>query len=227
MELSVALSANAGVALNMDGHRIWVDALHEGKEPGFSTLTPQLQRRMMSCRDFAHPEYICYTHCHGDHYSEKLTYAAGQLWPNARILAPEGPFAFSSVHAVRNGELDLRFCPLPHEGAQYADVSHFGLRICLKGKNILIAGDCAVAHRALLEAAGKEQIHLLLLTFPWITLPKGREFLRSHFPGVPVIAYHLPFEEDDCNGYRAAAKRAGYPNTHLLLEPLQKLTLEI
>ena len=38
----VTLSANAGIALSFGGLRVWVDALHDQKIPGFSTVTPDL-----------------------------------------------------------------------------------------------------------------------------------------------------------------------------------------
>ena len=55
LRIKVTLSANTGVALDIDGRRIWVDALHDRKVPGFSTLTPSLQRELMTRNIFAIP----------------------------------------------------------------------------------------------------------------------------------------------------------------------------
>ena len=49
MNVKVTLSANAGVAIHVCGYRIWVDALHTIKQPGFSTVDVPLQRRMLQC----------------------------------------------------------------------------------------------------------------------------------------------------------------------------------
>lgn len=38
MSIRVTLSANAGVAIEIGGIRIWVDALHDVQVLGFSTL---------------------------------------------------------------------------------------------------------------------------------------------------------------------------------------------
>lgn len=221
MKISVTLSANAGVALDIGGRRIWVDALHDEKVPGFSTLTPKLQREMMGCAAFSHPEFICYTHDHPDHHSEKLTRVARQLWPNASMLMP-------GQSREENGLL-LRFVKLPHEGEQYRDVQHYGLIVSYDGCNVLIPGDCEVASPVLAQAIEGIPIHLALLNFPWVTLRKGREFVQSHLQNAQVVVYHLPFEEDDLNGYRQAAQQAAedMAGIRILSQPLQTEIINI
>lgn len=202
----MTLSANAGVALEIDGRRLWVDALHEKKEECYSSVTPQLQQKMLGCEAFFRPEYICYTHNHGDHYSARLTEAACKLWPEAKVLSPEtevnGP-----EYILEDRELKLHFIQLPHEGERFADVKHYGLLISFHGCNILIPGDCAVASPVLDTAIRGISVDLVLLDFPWITLRKGLEFVYSHFRESHVIVYHLPFEEDDVIGYRPVVQR--------------------
>lgn len=199
MRLTVTLSANAGVALDLDGRRIWVDALHEKKQPGFSALSPQLQQKMLNCPAFFEPEYICYTHRHDDHYSARLTKTAQKLWPGAKVL--EGG-------SLEDNGLCLRFVRLPHEGEQYADVDHHGVIVSYRGCNVLVSGDCAVASPVLADTIGDTPIHAALLDFPWATLRKGRQYLREHFRETRILLYHLPFSEDDTQGYRQAACRA-------------------
>lgn len=227
MKISVTLSANAGVAIAVDDHRLWVDALHERRQKGFSTLTPAMQYQMMSCEPFFDPECICYTHTHPDHYSEKLTNAALKRWPESRIMLPDE--TWQNEHCVVSEDLVLRFVRLPHEGEQYADVLHYGLLICYHGRNILIPGDCEVASPALLEVVGDTPIHLMLLDFPWITLHRGAEFLKAHFPDVPKIVYHLPFAEDDTMGYRAVTERRAtlMEEVQILWNPFQTVTMEL
>ena len=229
--VTVTLSANAGVAVHVDGHRIWVDALHEEKQPSFSALTPELQKRMLQCEAFFAPEHICFTHCHGDHYSKRLTAAAKAMWPKAKLYLPEPEFEDQLLVA---GEgrcfeaegLTLRFIRLPHEGAEYAHVKHYGLIISAGGCNILLAGDCAVASPALAEAVGDLPIDLAILDFPWATLGKGRTFLTQTLRAKHILLCHLPFGTDDTCGYRASAERAvnalsEQMDIRLLSKPLQ------
>lgn len=223
-KITVTLSANAGVAIDIDGRRIWVDALHDRKVEGFSTLTPRLQREMMNSPAFSHPEYICYTHLHPDHYSESLTGVAQQLWPNAKLLLPG-----QSVEA--NG-LQLQYVKLPHEGEQYADVPHFGLIVRCNGCNVLLPGDCETASDQLTKAIGSLPVHLVLLNFPWATLRKGKLYIQEQFSDSHIILYHLPFEEDDIGAYRRSALSAAEAmqdgrDIRLLMQPLQTEQINI
>ena len=224
MRVNVTFSANAGVAIAVGKYRIWVDALHTRKQPGFSAAGP----RILDDSAFFRPGHICYTHCHGDHFSETLTRIAAQRWPEAKVYLPERILPNQETVApgnlvFRDGALTLRFFPLPHEGAQYAQVPHYGLLITVDGCNILAAGDCATGSPALLEALDGEQVDLAILDFPWITLAKGRAALKKLAPR-QILVCHLPFAWDDVNGYRESALRSaqGLSNVRLLLEPLQR-----
>lgn len=234
--IRVTLSANAGVAIEAGGHKIWVDALHEIRQPGFSALTPELLKKMAASEAFSRPECVCFTHCHPDHYSRRLTQAALEMWPGARLFLPERGFPGQIMVAGDTFDytgqgFSLRFLRLPHEGAQYAAVKHYGIVLRTGGCRILIPGDCAVDGDVLGKALGDMKIDLALLNFPWITLARGRAFLRKLAPA-HILAYHLPFREDDVSGYRESARRnaealAGQTDVRLLLEPLQTEEIKI
>lgn len=224
MDLTVTLSANAGIALELDHRRIWVDAVHTEKQIGFSTLTPSLQKEMLHCEAFLHPEFICFTHCHGDHYSEDLVRTAERIWSGAQVILPEKlpPDGWE----IEQDGMKLSFLPLPHEGAQYADTVHYGMMVSYLDRNILIPGDCALASPALSQAILGWKMDAVLLNFPWITKMTGRKYVQEHFGDCPIFVYHLPFSEDDCNGYRRAAEDSVaryFPNqdVRLLYQPFQ------
>lgn len=232
MEVTVTLSANAGVAIQCGGYRIWVDALHDQKVEGFSTVDAQLQAGLLKNSAFADPDFICYTHCHPDHFSEELTQKANRLWRGAKLLLPEPIFEEQILirgdDFVHYGDgIFLRFFRLPHEGAVYADTVHYGILIGIGGKHILIPGDCATAHPRLAEFLKDVTVDLALLNFPWLGLQKGRAFVKKTIKPAHVIAYHLPFEEDDCFGYRKAAQKAIGSDGILLWDSLQQITLDI
>lgn len=212
--MTVTLTANAGVILELGGYRIWVDALHDRKTPPFSTVDGELWQKI---RGLHAPDYILYTHCHPDHYSEKLTQEAHALWPRARIIAPEGKF--KGPLSVADGGLKIDFMRLPHEGEQYKDVLHYGISITAGGKTVLHPGDCALAA---LELAGRTA-DVLLLDFPWMTTTKGRRFLEAHYPQAEKVLLHLPFAADDRFGYRTAAARCQH--VHILQDALETVTL--
>ena len=232
MEVTVTLSANAGVAIECGGYRIWVDALHDRKVNGFSTVDPQLQAGLLKSPAFAHPDFICYTHCHPDHFSDELTRKALKLWPNAKLLLPEQVFdeqilVSGEEYTYRSDGISIRFIRLPHEGEIYADVTHYGILITIGGKQILIPGDCETAYLGLAEALQNVNVDLALLNFPWLGLRKGRAFLEKYMNPAYTIAYHLPFEKDDRAGYRKATEKAVGSEGLLLWNPLQEIKLDI
>ncbi len=236
MKVTVTLSANAGVAIHIGGFRIWVDALHTQKQPGFSAVDVPLQKQMLQCEAFAMPQLILCTHCHPDHFSESLTRAAKKLWPEAKVLLPE--WYFDDQILIRGEEfihklddLSLRFIRLPHEGQQYADCVHYGLQISKRGKTILIPGDCATGAVELAKVIDGYKIDMALLNFPWLTLKKGQTFVDEIMKPSRILLYHLPFVQDDCCGYRDAATKAVQKRkdacAQLLYEPLHTVELEI
>ena len=211
MSIRVTLSANAGVAIEIGGIRIWVDALHDVQVLGFSTLRAQRLRQLWTAEAFQSPDVIVYTHCHPDHYSQQLTAEAHLRWPKARLILPQKEFAEQELvsgdgYTAVVEDVVLHFCRLPHESQHYTiDVPHYGLTITHGTEAILLPGDCAVASPALLPLIARQHFRLALLNFPCITLRKGREFIEQHILADHIIVDHLPFAEDDTEHFRAAA----------------------
>jgi L-ascorbate metabolism protein UlaG (beta-lactamase superfamily) len=221
--MKLTLSANAGLAIEIGGKRIWVDALHTRKQPGFSCVDDELQKKMLSHPAFQKPDIICYTHCHPDHYSRSLTEAACRIWPKAVLLVPGQTVPAGDKWGFSLKDLTVTFFRLPHEGQQYADTLHYGIFIQCGQENVLLSGDCAVGCEEMKGMAPE----ICVVDFPWIALPKGRKVLREGICPGKIVACHIPFAGDDVNGYREAAAKAAdlLENVYLLQEPLQ--TIEI
>ncbi len=235
MKISITLSANAGVSIHTGGYRIWVDALHMDKQPGFSAVDLQLQGRMLRANAFANPDVIACTHCHPDHFSLELVRAARALWPQAELLLPEQQLdgqilVHGEMFTHTLGDLSLHFVRLPHEGECYSNCPHYGIIISAGGKQLLLPGDCQTAATELAAAIAGRKIDLALLNFPWLSLKRGREFVQKHLPHAQLAVYHLPFEGDDSCHYRDAALKSTQHQSrtvHLLQEPLQTIELDI
>jgi len=232
-KLTLTLSANAGVAIAFGGKRIWIDALHNDVVPGFSTIDKKLLGKMLQCEAFFQPDVICVTHCHGDHFSREMMLSAMELWPQATVLLPErkipGQLLIEGeVYLHRAGALEIRFVRLPHEGEEYANVIHYGILLSYDGKNVLLSGDCRRCAPELAQAIRGQNIDAAILDFPWLTLKKGREFVAEHIGPRYCIGYHLPFAEDDSNGFRGSAQKAALEmGAALLMDPLQTIELEL
>lgn len=232
----VTLSANAGVALDFGGLRVWVDALHDEKVPGFSTVTPALWAAMRAHPAFAAPDLLFFTHCHPDHFSERLAREALDLWPRAKIVLPEDRFPGQALlsgrrERVRLPDLTLDFIRLTHEGPRYAGKPHYGCILESRGFRVLLTGDCKLCAPELAEFLQEDgPVDLAILDFPWLTLPRGRRFVQEHIRPRTLLVCHLPFPEDDIYGYRTAALKSapllGGTDVRLLEKPFQQEILE-
>lgn len=227
--ITVTLSANAGVAIGIASKRIWVDALHRKKVPSFSTVSQELFAKLLDAPEFENPDAICYTHCHPDHFSREQTLQALEKWPQAKVFLPQQQLSQQLLvegecPEFALGEVKLRFLRLPHEGAQYADTIHYGLLILSPQGNVLLPGDCAVGAPELLEAVAGIPLEAAILDFPWLTLSRGKTALEK-LNAKQILLYHLPFPVDDENGFLdsavKAANRWGQGGVKLLYKPLQ------
>lgn len=231
----ITLTASAGTALLLGRTRLWIDALHDRKVPGFSTVTPTLWDAMATHADFAEPDLLFFTHCHPDHFSPGLTRQALSRWPQAKVILPEPVFPDQITLSGRRvrltlPDLTIHFARLPHEGPQYADVIHYGCILEQDGFRLLVPGDCALAAPELAEFVSEHgPIDAALMDFPWITLRKGTRFIQEYIRPQCLLICHLPFSADDIYGYRKAAiksaERMEGMDVRLLLEPFQQESL--
>ena len=159
-----------------------------------------------------------------------------EKWPDATLILPRRDFENQiqlqqEKETLVLGDISLEFVRLPHEGEEFADVQHYGLFLAWQGKTVLIPGDCALASPMLKAAIGDRNIDVAILDFPWLTLRKGQQFVEEVIHPKHILVYHLPFEEDDINGYRKSAERAenqlSGANIRLLKEPMQCVDINI
>ncbi len=228
--VTVTLAGNAGICISAGGENIWVDAPFSGRQPGFSVMDCEgaLQGGLPE------PDALLFTHCHGDHYSRRWVLRALERFPGLQVYCPQ---QLPGCHLVAGeeqewqlGSIRVRFFLLPHEGAQYRAIPHYGILLELQEGCILLPGDCAVAAPELTAAVSGCSVDLAILDFPWLTLSRGRDFLGRLQPK-QMLLYHLPFQQDDVNGYRKAALRAAQAyeagRVGLLMEPWQRESIEI
>ena len=127
---TITSSANAGFALQLPGMRILVDAFHNMKISGFSTLSPEECAVILDHPHFSDPDMVFFTHCHGDHYSQEWGAAAKSRWPRTALILPQQEFreqmllCGKEVKFTING-ITLRFLRLIHDGAEHAAIPHY------------------------------------------------------------------------------------------------------
>ena len=211
--MRIAFSANYGVSLTVEGIRIWIDAVHNGVPGVYSPVAPDLFDRMLKSGDFREPDYLFFTHCHTDHFSKKKVERVREMWPGAGLILPEPRFSdqlLLSGRSMRFSDrgVEFQFIHLTHEGEQYRDVPHYGLLLKGEGRTVLLAGDCEGCSGQLEEALRGRHIDTAVLPFPWLTLSRGRTFVRDIIKPDHLVVGHIPFPEDDRMGYGRAAALA-------------------
>ncbi|MBQ7485848.1 MAG: MBL fold metallo-hydrolase [Oscillospiraceae bacterium] len=224
MEVTVTLTVNAGVCVSLCGVRIWIDALHTRPVPGFSTMTAEQVDAVLRHEAFASPDAVLCTHCHGDHFSPEPMRRAQALWQDTPFYLPE-PFLPSQRTLLGEGgsfavgAVTVRYFRLPHEKEIYRAVPHYGFLLTGGGRSVLVTGDCAVASPELTAALGGEAVDVALLDFPWLALPRGRQYVRQTLRPAHIALTHFPLPKDDTAGYRGAARRAVslFPDTDVRL----------
>ena len=228
--------ANAGLLLRLGRTAVLIDALHDRQVESWSTVTEQRWQTLRSLLPALGPELIFFTHCHPDHFSPRLTARAMECWPEARLALPEQRF---DGQRLLDGRLEnmslpggtLRFAPLRHEGKAFAKVRHYGCLAEHDGLRVLLAGDCALCEQALADfAGGWGPVDVFIAPFPWLTLPRGRDFVLERIRPKRFVVNHLPFDGEDMYAYRQAAQKAAEkwrgPALTLLTEPFQQVDIE-
>ncbi len=232
----LTLVANAGLLIRLGPAVILADALHDRQVESWSTVTEDRWRTLQTLLPAAGPDLILFTHCHPDHFSPRLAARAMERWPGAKLVLPEQRLAGQRLIDAQRETVSLpggtvRLARLPHEGAAFAKVRHYGCVLEHGDFRLLLTGDCALCAEALASFAGDcGPIDAAVAPFPWLTLRRGREFLQERIRPGQLVICHLPFAGEDMYGYRTAAQKAAplwqaSPLT-LLTEPFQRIIID-
>lgn len=226
-------SANGGFSLRIGKHRFLVDALHDGQHDTYASLDHRQFDILIRHKAFSDPTAICFTHCHSDHFSKKLTEEFSRLYPTAALLLPE-PFFAAQVLMTRSheefswGEVKLLAFQTIHSGRSYKGIPHYSFLVTFSGKRIFVAGDAEVSDQTLLPALLPEgRVDVAILPFPWATLTRGKSLIAEILRPKKLILNHLP-KNDDCGYLTALYRQMPMPDpidTYCISEPFQFLSL--
>ena len=230
----VRLTANAGVLLCINGKKILVDALHNRYTEVFSSVPDDLLFQIAHGEgEFREIDLLVFTHDHPDHYSREWTQEFLKNHPDAHLVSPVNDFSGANITTLKAPEemhevkgIKLECVKLIHEGEQFRDVVNYGYKFDIGGFTITVLGD-----------SGPENIpqvfggaDLALYNFPFFTILRGKKMIEELRPR-QMIAYHLPYEEKDVNGYIRATLRSiernGYANACALWKRDQKVTIPL
>lgn len=225
----IRLTANAGILISYHGKKILIDGMHNRYTELFSSVPDDLLYDIAHGKgDFAEIDLLVYTHDHPDHYSEQWTQEFLKHHPKTSMISPIRGLQGKDIMVLEQeaegdtiNEIKIDCRKLLHEGEQFSDVSNYGFRFEIDGFVITVLGDSGLENIPSLFA----NADLACYNFPFVTVRKGKATLEKLAPK-RIVAYHLPFEEKDKNGYIRATLRSvernGYERAIVLYQKNQK-----
>ena len=185
--MEIKRTANAGVLLRLDGHKILLDGVCREVAPYLAT-PPELQASVLG----ENPDVVAFTHAHADHYdpgfvSAYLKNAAGPIMGPADI-------PFSTQEPIRVGDVTI----IPVDSHHMGKAEPMGHRsyIIRGSKCIWFMGDASPLHW--LERTDLPKPDVLLAPYGFV-IGRGWEITRSLDPSM-LLLLHLPNRRDDIYG---------------------------
>jgi L-ascorbate metabolism protein UlaG (beta-lactamase superfamily) len=215
----VTYLSNAGVMVKLQGHKILIDSLCNSTIPLYKNPPAVIREQMiLGVPPFDNIDCLLFTHHHSDHFDPEG--AAGFLRYHKEALIISTPVVTSQIsdrlsdsgskrlitldiagqalQDIQINGIKIRSVAMRHDGEQYHDVLNLAYLIEAAGKKILHVGDAKpIPENYLQLELGAENINLLLVPFPYIGLPKGRQVIEEYIKPQKVAAIHLPVREFD------------------------------
>lgn len=232
----LTLTANAGVLLEWQGHKLLIDALHDGGDHQFSAVPPPILDDMAAGRPpFDGIEWLLFTHLHVDHFSAGQVERFLQTFPQVPLFLPAGNGGegvdpainvlrqYLMAHASPVRELKLPegrpvcypLCPglrvtafyAQHDGEQFQDTQHYCLMFTLGGRNVLFLGDSLQDPDYFADVLQDTAVDTVVINPLFLNRPSGRETLsRAVRPG-KIVVNHIPFAWEDRMRFREMVVR--------------------
>lgn len=231
MKLQIYHTVNAGLYIWNGKSGLLVDALHGGKNLGFSD-TPDRYVQMMERKEsfFGQQNDLLFTHTHEDHYDPKLAERFLEMNPDSFIYGPG--LDRSNVQPVvletGSGLIQIRDYTIytfktEHDGKPYAGCPHCSYLVQFGGQCLWISGD-AVLEASLADqvkaVCGGRQVDAAFVMVYQIGSKAGKEFLEKLSPNTSYL-YHLPYKEDDVHNYyrlaQAVTERRSREGVHVTI----------
>lgn len=229
--ISVTLIANAGLLIQGKNHGFLIDGIHHDKNQPFSVVQKEKLNQMINgSGQYKDVEYILYTHCHSDHFSEKYTKAylgnnhVKALFIPKTYLDGHGDFKEDSSNQntqlvnLQGGlgelityesqdEINIMAFKSFHLGEEYKEEDHYCFLLNIGHKNILITSDADYDALTFMSALEDIKIHVMVVNPLFYNHKAGREIIYNLIRPKEIIIYHIPFEEDDRYKLRRLTKR--------------------
>ncbi|MCI8477650.1 MAG: hypothetical protein HFE97_04790 [Oscillospiraceae bacterium] len=253
-DITLTLTANAGILLQFQGHKWLIDGLHTGNSAFSGVPAALLDQIMAGAHPFDGIEGLCFTHLHEDHclasvlerYRAEHPHTPVYLPPAVGEGVPQEAEGLASALARSGGpvtvltkpkesislgpDLTLTAFSFPHSGVEFHDVAHDCLLFSLAGCQVLFMGDAKQDPEGLSGLFSAYDIHTAVINPLFLTMGQGREALALLRPSKLVIC-HIPFAWEDTMRFREMVVRntlrwqEQLPPAALLWAPLDTIAL--
>ncbi|MGN0732962.1 MAG: MBL fold metallo-hydrolase [Emergencia sp.] len=210
-------TSNCGVLLEFKNKKVLFDGIWDD-ENHFSVKMPDKMRKdILNAREpFNDIDYLIFTHCHTDHFSEAGTIEYLKKNTKTKAVVPAGLLNCEELNdrilsIEGNGVLQLDEIEIGYYNNVHIDFNglekdpHYSYSLTMADKRILIAGDMkpVVENVDMLEPCNFDAVFLN----PVFLGQKDYIDLMLRFNANKYYVYHLPVEEYDCFMFRPMAKR--------------------
>jgi L-ascorbate metabolism protein UlaG (beta-lactamase superfamily) len=215
MKLRIYHTVNEGLYIWNGKSGLLIDALHGGREAGFSA-TPDRYIQMMRKRQgfFGQSNDLLFTHTHGDHYDPQLVREFLEINPDSSIYAPGLDSSNMQPVVLEEGigrlqirEYTIYVVTTEHDGKQYAGYPHVSYLICWEGQSLWISGDALLVPELaerIRQVSGQTRVDAAFVMIYQAGSKEGRTFLEQLSPE-RIYLYHLPYAEEDPYHYHRTA----------------------
>lgn len=229
--IQLHFTANAGVLLRLPGLYAAVDAFHSKRTPPFSPVSDTLLSQLQASHQLDGLQAVIVSHCHPDHCTLKEVQQVLKSSPGAVLFAPEplvdGQILLNGPAChVHTDDIAMDFYRLRHDGLKYRAKALYGITLEAGGRRVLMPGDC-LDHAGVERMMDGKETDVAILNFPWITLPKNRLFVDNVLRPKHLVIFHLPYPEDDTEGYlpatyKMADRLKNVRDVRILTQPFQE-----
>lgn len=234
MKIAIFHSVNSALYLFSEKVSLMIDAIHLGKNEGFSIMPPQLERQLKSHTGlFAYTDGYLFTHLHDDHYYKDGLFTAlntsnypviyGPGLTQSTVLAQRDYTGFKCFK-ISNAEVFA--IETEHLGKNYSKTPHESFFIKFEEETVFIAGDGYIDEKLIVKYAKNSipTINIAFFNIYQLMQSDSQNIIRKMSPK-RVFLYHLPFPEDDVYNYWSFANRIikDYPKDLPKLEILPQM----
>lgn len=251
-EITLTLTANAGVLVCWRGHKLLVDGLHGGEEHAFSPVPAPMLEEILSGRSpFDGISWLAFTHLHSDHFSAAQVGRFLRHFPQVSVLLPPGagisalegelkghgarieilrPIPDQPVTLSLRADLQLTAFRVQHDGTPSPDIFHCCLLLSLAGRRLLFLGDAVQEPSFFVHMLQGSAVDTLVVNPLFLNRPAGRATVQAIAPE-KVVVDHIPFAWEDPRRFRemvarsAARWQSALPPLAVLWDPLDTITI--